>query len=138
MKTRLLVLISLLLLLVAGCSVQPARQLESQKVPVRLALLKGSVTYPVVKGTATYKVDNNGIREFQAVVENALVLKGKTVSVFVGTRNVGSMTINALGRGVLRLVGLAAPVINPNTTPVIRVRTPTGVLVASGVMNLSK
>jgi hypothetical protein len=139
MKTRLLVLVSLLLLLVAGCGVQPAPQeLESQKVPVRLAILKGRAIYPAVKGKATYKVDNNGIREFQAEIENALALKGKVLNVFVNTTKVGTMTINTLGKGTLRLVGARAPSISASTKPTIRVRTSTGVLVASGIMNQFK
>ena len=64
MKTRLFALISLLVLFIAGCGVQAPQELESQKVPVRLAVLRGSAAYPAANGKATYKVDNNGIREF--------------------------------------------------------------------------
>ena len=135
MKTRLLVLVSLLLLFVAGCSTQIPQELDAQKVPVRLAILKGSIAYPAVNGKATYKVDNNGIREFQAELEDALTLKGKTLGVFVNATKVGSMTINALGDGRLSLVGAAAPTIASTSNPTIRVRTATGALVASGVMN---
>ena len=135
MKTRLLVLVSLLLLFVAGCSTQAPQELDAQKVPVRLAVLKGSAAYPAVNGKATYKVDNNGIREFQAELKDALTLKGKTLSVFVNATKVGSMTINTFGDGRLSLVGAAAPRIASSSNPTIRVRTATGALVASGVMN---
>jgi hypothetical protein len=139
MKTRLFVLVSLLVLFIAGCGVQPAPQeLESQKVTKRLAVLSGSVAYPRVNGKATYKVDNNGIREFEAELEDALTLKGKVLGVYVNTARVGSMTINALGDGRLNLVGASAPVISSSTNPTIRVRTSTGALVASGVMNQLK
>jgi hypothetical protein len=83
------------------------------------------------------KVDNKGIREFQAELEDARALAGKTLSVFVGTSKVGTMKIDALGDGRLSLVG-AAPVIAPTATPTIRVGTSTGALVASGMMNQFK
>jgi hypothetical protein len=139
MKARLFVLASLLVLLIAGCGVQQVPQeLESLKVTVRLATLSGSAAYPAVNGKATYKVDNNGIREFQAELEDALALRGRTLSVYVGTAKVGTMRINALGDGRLELVGAAAPVIRASSTPTIRVRTAGGALVASGVMNQTK
>jgi hypothetical protein len=139
MKTRLFALVSLLVLFIAGCGVQPAPQeLDAQKVAVRLAVLSGSAAYPAVNGKATYKVDNNGIREFQAELEDARALKSKVLSVYVNTTKVGSMTINALGDGRLSLVGASAPVISASSNPAIRVRTSTGVLVASGVMNQLK
>jgi hypothetical protein len=135
MKTRLLVLVSLVLLFVAGCTTHVPQELESQKVPKRLAVLTGSAAYPLVNGKATYKVDNNGIRQFQAELEDARALRGQTLSVFVNAAKVGTMTINAFGDGRLSLVGAAAPSIAPTSTPIIRVRTAKGALVASGVMN---
>jgi hypothetical protein len=139
MKVRLLALISILVLLIAGCGTQLPQALETQKVPVRLAVLKGSSTYPTVNGKATYKVDNNGIREFQVEIEDAPhSIRGTTVNVFVGTTKAGSMTINSLGDARLRKVGSSAPVISSSSTPTIRVRTAAGVLVASGVMNQFK
>lgn len=140
MKTRLFALVSLLVLFIAGCGVQqaPQQELESQAVPVRLAILTGSATYPTANGKATYKVDNNGIREFGTEIEDVLALAGRRVNVFVGATKVGSMRLNALGDGNLDLVGAAAPVIRPTSTPVIRVRTLGGVLVASGRMNQVK
>jgi hypothetical protein len=135
MKTRLMVLVSMLLLFVAGCSTQVPQELESQKVPKRLAVLTGSPAYPSVKGKATYKVDNNGIKEFESEIQNALTLKGKVLGVYVNTTKVGSITVSALGAGSLRLVGAAAPTIASSVNPTIRVRTSTGALVASGVMN---
>jgi hypothetical protein len=138
MKARLFVIVSLFVLFMAGCGVQGPQDLEAQKVAVRLATLSGSAAYPAVKGKATYKVDNNGIREFQAELENALKLKGKVLGVYVNTTKVGSITVNTLGAGSLRLVGARAPVISSGTNPTIRVRTSTGALVASGVMNQMK
>lgn len=139
MKIRLFALISLIVLFIAGCGVQQVPQeLGSLKVTVRLATLSGSATHPTANGKATYKVDNNGIREFQAELEDARTLRGKTLSVYVGVANVGTMRINALGDGRLELVGTSAPVIRASSTPTIRVRTAAGVLVASGVMNQTK
>jgi hypothetical protein len=139
MKARLFVLVSLLVLLIAGCGVQQIPQdLESLKVTVRLATLTGSATYPTANGKATYKVDNNGIREFQAELEDALTLRGKVLSIYVGAAKVGTMRMNALGDGRLELVGAAAPVIRVSSTPTIRVRTAAGALVASGIMNQIK
>jgi hypothetical protein len=138
MKTRLFIIVSLFVLFMAGCGVQGPQELESQKVAKRLAVLSSSATYPAVKGKATYKVDNNGIREFEAEVQNALALKGKVLSVYVNTTKVGSMTINTLGAGSLSRVGAPAPVISASSNPTIRVRTSTGALVASGVMNQLK
>jgi hypothetical protein len=139
MKTRLFAFVSLLVLFIAGCGVQQVPQeLETQKVVVRLATLSGSAAYRAVNGKATYKVDNNGIREFQAELEDARTLKGKVLNVFVGAAKVGTMTINTLGDGRLSLVGASAPVIRASSNPTIRVRTSTGALVASGVMNQFK
>lgn len=139
MKTRLLVLVSLLVLFIAGCGVQQAPQdLEAQKVTVRLATLTGSASYPGVSGKATYKVDNNGIREFQAELEDALALKGKVLNVFVAATKVGTMRVNALGDGRLSLVGSTAPVIAASSRPRISVKTSAGVTVASGIMNQTK
>jgi hypothetical protein len=139
MKARLFALVSLLVLFVAGCgTVQTPQELEAQKVSVRLATLSGSVAYPTVKGKATYKVDNNGLREFQAEIENALMLKGKVLGVYIGTLKVGSLTVTTLGAGSLRLVGSRAPVIAASAKPTISVKTAAGATVASGVMNQVK
>jgi hypothetical protein len=139
MKMRLFTLVSLLVLVIAGCDSQQApQQLMSQKVAVRLATLSGSASYPSIKGKATYKVDNNGIREFETGIENALALKGRVLGVYVNSAKVGSMTINTLGVGKLRLVGSTAPAIAASSTPTIRIRTSAGALVASGVMNQFK
>lgn len=139
MKTRLFTLVSLLVLFIAGCGVQQAPQeLESLKVVKRLAVLSGSSGYPAANGKATYKVDNNGIKEFDAEIEDARVLAGKSVNVFVGTTKVGSIKLNAFGDGSLTLVGAAAPTIASSSQPVIRVRALTGVVVASGTMNQLK
>jgi hypothetical protein len=139
MKTRLFALVSLLVLFIAGCgTVQTPQELESQKVAVRLATLSGSAAYPAVNGKATYKVDNNGIREFEAELQDARALAGKTLNVYVGAAKVGTMTINTLGDGRLDLVGAKAPIIAASAKPLISVRTATGALVASGVMNQFK
>lgn len=136
---RFVALASLLVLFIAGCGVQQAPQeLESFKVTTRLAVLSGSASYPAANGKATYKVDNNGIREFGTEIEDVRALAGQRVNVFVGATRVGSMRLNAVGDGNLDLVGAAAPVIAATSTPVIRVRTLGGALVASGTMNQTK
>jgi hypothetical protein len=140
MKARLLVLFSLVALLVAGCgTVQTPQDLEAQKVAVRLATLSGSAAYPAANGKATYKVDNNGIREFEVEIQDvARTLRGKTLNVFVNTTKVGTMTINTLGDGRLDLVGARAPVIAASAKPKISIKTAAGATVASGVMNQLK
>jgi hypothetical protein len=139
MKTHIVVLFSLFVLFVAGCgTVQPPRDLEAQKVAVRLVTLSASSAYPAAKGKATYKVDNNGIRQFEAEIENILSLKGKVVGVYLGVTKVGAITVNALGESSLRLVGAAAPVIAASSQPRISIKTAAGVTVASGIMNQFK
>lgn len=139
MKARLVVLMSLIALFVAGCgTVQSPQELGAQKVAVRLATLTGSVAYPSANGKATYKVDNNGIRQFEAELEDARALAGKTLNVFVGVTKVGTMTLNAFGDGSLRLTGARAPVIASSAKPRISIKTAAGASVASGIMNQLK
>lgn len=140
MKARLFTLVSLLVLFIAGCGVQQAPQeIDAQKVSVRLAVLQGSAAYPAANGKATYKVDNNGIREFEVELEDvARALRGKILNVFVNTTKVGTMTINTLGDGRLDLIGSRAPVIAASAKPTISVKTAAGTTVASGVMNQLK
>jgi hypothetical protein len=139
MKLRLVSLVSVLLLFVAGCGTQPTTDvLESLDVPVRLAVLKGTRAYPAANGKATYKVDNNGRREFEAEIEDVRALAGTTVDVFVNAKKVASITLDAIGDGEVELRGAAAPVIRDTATPTIRIKTPTGVVVASGLMNQFK
>jgi hypothetical protein len=138
MKIRLVALVGIFLLLLAGCGTQPIEEIDSLGVPVRLAVLKGTRAYPVANGKATYKVDNNGRREFEAEIEDVRALAGTTVDVFVNAKKVGSITLDIIGDGELELRGAAAPVIRDSATPVIRVKTAIGVVVASGVMNQFK
>ncbi len=139
MKTKLFGLLSLLVLFLASCSTQSLPvELSTLKVSVRLASLSGSSSYPSASGKATYKVDKNGIREFQAELQGVLSLKGKTLDVFVGSKKVGTMRINSLGKGRLSLVGSAAPIISDALTPLISIKTSTSILVASGRMNQFK
>jgi hypothetical protein len=138
MKARLVMVISLVTVLLAACGTQVPQELEAQKVAVRLATLTGSAAYPAANGKATYKVDNNGVRQFEAELEDARALRGATLSVFVGTNKVGSLTLNAFGDGSLRLTGSRAPAIAASAQPRISVKTAAGATVASGVMNQLK
>jgi hypothetical protein len=138
MNARLVMVISFIALFLAACGTVPVSELEAQKVPVRLATLAGSAAYPAANGKATYKVDNNGIRQFEAELEDARALRGKTLNVFVGATKVGTLTLNTLGDGSLRLVGARAPSIAASSQPRISVKTAAGVTVASGVMNQLK
>lgn len=139
MKARLVILMVLIALFVAGCgTVQLTEELSAEKVTVRLATLTGSAAYQLANGKATYKVDNNGIRQFEAELEDAYTLRGKTLNVFVGSSKVGTLTINAFGDGSLRLTGARAPVITTSAQPRISVRTSAGASVATGIMNQFK
>lgn len=139
MKLRLVALVSMLVLFIAGCGTQPTTEtIDSLGVPVRLAVLKGTRAYPAANGKATYKVDNNGIREFEAEIEDVRALAGTTVDVFVNAKKVASITLDAIGDGEVELRGAAAPIIRDTATPVIRIKTATGVIVAAGVMNQFK
>lgn len=117
-------------LMLTSLALAPAAQAKG--TDIRIAL-NGSALYPGAKGTAKYK-DAGAEREFQVEVENAKALAGKTLSVFVDGRKVGSARVNSLGAARLNLdtaqAGAAVPVIRSGAK--VQVKTGAGILVVSG------
>jgi hypothetical protein len=101
----------------------------SAKTNVHTATLKGSAAFPAVNGKAKFQVDD-GIRQLEAQIEDAKPLAGTTVRFRVNGKLIGSATVNSLGTARLRRAGAAVPSVSAGST--IRVRRPSGVLVASG------
>lgn len=101
----------------AGCCM--ARHLE--------AGLHGSSAYPAVRGHADF--ESSWRRHLDVSVWNARRLAGRTVVVFVGRTRVGAMHIWRGGSGHFSR-GRGIPRCGPGT--VIRIRTRSGALVASG------
>jgi hypothetical protein len=90
--------------------------------------LRGSGAYPPVRGHSGYQSGWQG-RHMQVALWNARRLAGRTLVVFVHGTRVGALRIGRGGWGGLSL-GHGVPACSPGT--VIRVRTRSGVLVASG------
>jgi hypothetical protein len=136
MRVRLLVVLSLLVLFVAGCgTVQPLQDLESQKNPERIAILTGIAAFPTVTGTATVSSGSNKGPMFQGRIKGATTLVGQILGVYVDTKLVTSMTIVTGGDGAFKIFGAPVQITEFFGTPLISLKTSTGVLVASGIMN---
>ncbi|HEX5166111.1 MAG TPA: hypothetical protein VFV93_11995 [Thermomicrobiales bacterium] len=94
--------------------------------------LKGSSSYPGVSGKAKYKVDGTQ-REFEVEIEDANRLIGKTLTVSVNGKTVGTMRVNSFGSAALeRNTRLRQTVPTITSGATVRITTSTGVLVASG------
>lgn len=92
-----------------------------------LITLKGSGQFPKATGKAKYQ-NRNRQQELQVEVENVSQLKGQQVAVFVGSTQVGSITISNLGKGSLTLK-TSVPVVTAKSA--IQVVTTSGVVVVS-------
>ena len=129
MNTRLKLIVMLRMfvasLMLSAFSVMETAQAKGTETRITLT---GSARFPNAKDTAKYKVGTE--REFQVEVENVKRLAGKRLSVFVNGTKVGSFVVNSLGAGRLARRGTAVPTIQPGV--IIRIKTPAGVLVASG------
>jgi len=101
----------------------------SAAVNIHNATLVGSAAYPAANGKAKFSVDD-GVRELEAQVEDVRPLAGQRVRFIVNGNLVGAATVNSFGDARLRRTGSVVP--NVTTGSPIRVRTTTGVLVASG------
>src|SRR5262245_38001340 len=99
---------------------------------VHRATLNGSAAFPAVSGKAKFSVDD-GIRQLEAQIEDANALAGTKVSFVVNGKTVGSKTVSALGNARINRSGAAVPSVSAGST--IRVRTPSGALVASGIFS---
>ncbi len=96
---------------------------------VHRATLKGSASYPNVKGSAKAQRDN-GVRELEAEIEHAKALAGSKVRFSVDGNAVGTATVNSLGKAQINRRGGAVPAVSTGSK--INVRKLGGALVASG------
>jgi hypothetical protein len=128
MKSRWFV-VAMLVVLVASVALVPAAQAASAK---QIATLKASTAYPSATGKAVFK-DKPGEQEFQVEVEHVKALAGTQLKVMVDGKQVGTMKVNSLGAARLNrnsTRGQTVPAIHSGS--IVRVRTASGVLVASG------
>jgi hypothetical protein len=96
---------------------------------IHRATLEGSASYPAVNGKAKVQRDD-GVRELEAQIEDAKALAGKRVRFRVNGQLVGTVTVNSLGRARIDRRGAGVPSVSKGST--IRVKRPSGALVASG------
>lgn len=141
MKVRLVGVIAVLVLFIAGCGVQiPPQEIEALKGTIIETILGGSPAYPFTTGKAKYKVDGTE-REFQVEIEAVCYynscgptpLFGTVVRVYADGVLVGNMRVSALGTARLnRNTDRGQVVPNIAVGSLVEVKTRTGVLVASG------
>ena len=125
MRTRISIIVAGALTALALVAVAPA----SAATDVHTATLAGSASYPAADGKAKYGVDD-GVRELEAQIEDAKALAGKRVRVIVNGKLVGAATVDGFGTARLRRSGSVVPAVSAGSA--VRIRTTTGVLVASG------
>ena len=126
MRTRISIIIGgVLTALALVVAVSPA----SAATNIHNATLAGSAAYPAANGKAKYSVDD-GVRELEAQVEDVKALAGQRVRFLVNGNLIGAATVNSFGDVRLRRTGSVVPTVTAGSP--IRVRTTTGVLVASG------
>lgn len=131
---RSFVSVGLVMVALVGCSQGALPTLTSLKdeggrVEIRLAAAPG---FAAAKGKAKYK-NEGGEREFQVEVENARVLTGKTLGVFVNGTRVGGARVNRFGEGRLELNsdrGQRVPSVRSGTR--VQVKTSAGKAVVAG------
>ena len=80
----------------------PTAQVAEAKGNVIRITLKSSAQYSTAKAKAKFK-DAGTEKEFQVEIENVKALAGKTLTVFVDGKKVGTFKVNALGVGRLNL-----------------------------------
>jgi hypothetical protein len=128
MRTRTIIKIIGALAAVALVAVPAA----SAATNVHRATLNGSAAFPAVGGKAKFSVDD-GIRQLEAQIEDANALAGTRVSFVVNGKTVGSKTVSTLGNARINRSGAAVPSVSAGSR--IRVTTPSGAIVASGVFS---
>lgn len=96
---------------------------------VHKATLKGSAAYPAVTGNAKFSRDN-GVRQLEAQIEHAKALAGTNVRFRVNGVTVATAKVSALGTATINASGASVPNVTAGST--IRVKRPSGALVASG------
>jgi hypothetical protein len=120
------------LVIAAGllAAVVAAAPLAGAATGVHQATLAGSTAFPAVKGKAKFGIDN-GVRELDVQIENALRLKGVRLDVRISGSLAGRMTVTSLGTARLSILGATVPIVRTGSTIAVR-RTSNGALVASG------
>jgi hypothetical protein len=99
---------------------------------VHRATLNGSKAYPAVTGSAKFSRDD-GVRQLETEIQHAKPLAGTKVRFIVNGVTVASATVNSLGTARIDKSGGTIPKVTAGST--IRVKRPSGVLVARGQFN---
>jgi hypothetical protein len=99
---------------------------------IKRAALSGSTAFPAVNGEAKWTA-KGGERELEIQLEDAKALKGKRLTVRIGSTTVGHMTVSALGRArLVRATEAGQRVPASVSGKAVRISTAGGALVASG------
>jgi len=104
----------------------------SAATDVHRATLNGSNAFPAVSGKAKFSVDD-GVKQLEAQIEDANALAGTRVRFLVNGTLVKAATVSPLGTARINVSGATIPTVSAGST--IRVRRPSGALVASGVFS---
>jgi hypothetical protein len=99
---------------------------------IHQATLKGSAAYPAATGNAKFSRDD-GVRQLEAQVEHVKSLAGTNVRFRVNGVTVATARVSSLGTARIDKSGSAVPNVTAGST--IRVKRPSGTLVASGKFN---
>jgi hypothetical protein len=100
---------------------------------IHTATLVGASHFQAANGKAKSQLDD-GVRDFEAEIEDVPALAGKRVQFFVGAKLVGPATVDAVGDASIDRRGAAAPIVT--TGRMVSVRIPaTGARVAVGQFN---
>lgn len=100
-KWQLVLMLSIFIASLMVTSFPMAQVAEAKGNDIRIAL-KGSAQYPNAKGKAKFK-DAGAEKEFQVEIENVKALAGKTLTVIVDGKKVGTFKVNKFGVGRLNL-----------------------------------
>ena len=107
----------------------------STEVAYGMAVLKGSSTYPRVRGDALVFRSGSGDRSITVDIWHASKLSGQRLKVYAAGHFIGRMLVTSRGRGHLHrdtAKGQYVPRLRVSRGPQIKVRTRHGTLVASG------
>ncbi len=99
---------------------------------IHTATLKGTVAYPAANGKAKNQLDD-GVRDFEAEIEDARSLAGKRVRFVVKGQLVGAATVDAFGDAEIDRAGAGVPRVVTGSP--IRITLTNGALVAYGRFN---
>lgn len=120
-KWQLVLMLGIFIVSLLATSFPMAQVAEAKGNDIRITL-KGSAQYPTAKGKAKFK-DAGAEKEFQVEVENVKALAGKTLTVIVDGKKVGTFKVNKLGIGRLNLNtirGDAVPSIRSGSKVVVK------------------